>query len=50
MQTDRNVSNLYVHNGDIYDIPSIAIPVLLETINKNFSKFSTLCGTRKLSP
>ena len=26
------------------------MPVLLETINKNFSKFSTLCGTRKLSP
>ena len=25
------------------------IPVLLETINKNLLKFSTLCGTRKFS-
>ena len=34
----------------MYDISSILIPVFLEIINKNFSKFSNLCGIRKLSP
>ena len=29
---------------------SIVMPVFCETIDKNFLKFSTLCGTRKLSP
>ena len=34
----------------MYEISLTSIPVFLETINKNFLKFSILCGIRKLSP